>query len=279
MKINLSPIRILIYYLTILMVVGSFSQAGTSYTLWFVQFRNFVLLLGGGYAVYRLLLLTKKITPTRFEHRYITSAILLLLFYIDYPWYLFLGLGVGAEVLQRFIRVPTGPLMNPAALVTMVAAYLKFYPLWWGASFAPRIPILSDGVSIAVFLTVPFGVYVAYKYRKLKIVGAFMLAFLIAFVLILRRSPLFNLLEGTLFFFALVMAIEPKTSPVLLKEQLLYGVALGVLIPLAIKFHFVEPYSGPLILSNLIFNLYRNRNWLRKKFQPTKRLANATIKT
>lgn len=265
MKLNLSPIRILIYYLILLMLIGSLSQAGLSLNLWFVQIRNFALLFGGAYGLYRILLPTKRIAPTRWEHRFITSAILFLLFYLDSPWYVFLGLGIGVEALQRFIRLPTGPLMNPAGLATVISALFGFGPLWWGASFSPRLDI-AGGISIAVFFTIPFGAYVAYKYRKLKIVGAFVVAFTLAFLLLMRSIPTFILLEGTILFYVLVMVVEPKTSPVMRNDQLIYGGAIGILVALAIKFSFFEPYAGPLILCNLIFNLYRNRKYLAKKF-------------
>lgn len=276
MKFNLSPINILTYYLTLLMLIGTLSQAGLSLNLWFVMMRNLLLIFAGAYAIYLPLLKTKRIIPTRFEHRYITCFILFLLFYMDAPWYVFLGLGAGAELLQRFIRLPTGPLMNPAGLITTIVAFLGIGPLWWGASFSPRLPI-AGGISVAVFLTVPFAMYVAYKYKKLKIVGAFLVTFTLAFLLLLKNFPLFILLEGTLLFYTLVMVVEPKTSPVMLKDQLIYGGALGILVAASIKFGLFEPYAPPLILCNLIFNLYRNRKMLAMKFnKPAPHIAQPT---
>lgn len=276
MKINLSPISLLTYYLTVLMLIGSLSQVETSFDFVFLL-RNFLLLFGGGYGVYRIFLLLKKTAVTRFEHRFITSAILFLLFYFDNPWYVFLGVGMGAEVLQRIVRLPTGPLMNPAALITTIATLLGFYPSWWGASFSPRIPLVEGGMSVAALLTIPFGVYVAYKYRKLKIVGGFFAAFTLAYLAFLQTNPLFILIEGTVLFFALVMLVEPKTSPVQLKEQLIYGAAVGLLIPLALKIHFAEPYAGPLILCNLLFNVYRNRKYLFLKLDPRQKVESPPL--
>lgn len=268
MKLNLSPIRILIFYLIVMMLISSCSFALFSAPLWFSQIRNFVLIFAAAYGTYRALLLTKKITPTRWEHRVITTSILFLLIDPFFPWWIFPLLGVLTEVLQRFIRLPTGPLMNPAALALFLVSIFGYAPAWMGTSFSPRIPIVSGGMSVAMFLTVPLAGYVAYKYKKLPIVATFVVVFALCYALFIQANPLFLVIEGTVAFFALVMAVEPKTSPVLRNQQIVYGLALGVLIPIAIKFYFIEPYCGPLILCNLVFNLYRNRNYLKSKWAP-----------
>lgn len=277
MKFKLSPIRILVFYLSAMMLIGSLSQVGLASIPWLVQMRNFALIFGGGYALYRILLLTKFAKPTRWEHRFITSSILFLLFYLDAPWYLFLGLGLTAELLQRLIRFPTGPSMNPAALTALLASLIGFYPLWWGASFSPRLPLIKDGISIAVFLTIPIAGYVAHTYKKLPAAFAFLVSFGLFYLLIVQQNPLFLLIEGTLIFFAFVMVVEPKTSPVLRNQQLLYGATIGLLSAIANKIYFAEPYSGPLIVSNLLFNLYRNRQFLATKLKGNPKAAQPVV--
>jgi Na+-translocating ferredoxin:NAD+ oxidoreductase RnfD subunit len=82
-----------------------------------------------------------------------------------------------------------------------------------------------------------------------------------------QANPLFILVEGTLLFFLLVMAIEPKTSPILPKQQYIFGAVLGLLVVAGLKFGAVEPYAAALLVCNLGFNVYRNWNWLKIKFQ------------
>lgn len=267
MKFNLSPIRILIIYLMLMMLMFSCSFARFDVLLWLIFVRNFALIFATSYAIYRALLFFKKTSPTRWEHRVITTSILFLLLDPMYPWWVFLLLGVLTEASQRMIRLPTGPLMNPAAFGLLVVSFLGYYPAWMGTSFAPRIPLIEGGISIAMLLTLPLGGYVAYKYKKLPIVGAFLIVFAICYFLFIQSNPFFLIVEGTVAFFALVMLVEPKTSPVLMKEQLIYAISLGILIPLTLKFYFVEPYCGPLIVANSLFNLYRNRNFIRSKFK------------
>ncbi len=264
MSIRILPIRTLLYYLTIVFVMATLSVASSSLFDALSVVRNFLSICLGAFFVYRVLLWRKFTRETRFEHRLITCLILSLLFYIDYPWYFYFCVGVLVELLQRVARLPSGPIFNPAALAATIVSLIHFSPVWWGASFTPRIPIIRGGMSIVVFLTVPVGLYVAWKYRKLFIVGTFLLLFILSHVLLVHRSPAFILLEGTLLFFVLVMVVEPKTSPVNQKEQIVYGAFLGILVPLAMRLHLTEPYLMPLLFLNLLFNTYRNRKTLLK---------------
>jgi hypothetical protein len=264
----LSPIRILLLYLVVLAIGASLSSNGLDVIFWVTQFFHFGLLFGSGWVTYQVLLKTKLGKPTRLENHLITALILFLLFDPTIVWYGFVFLGVATEAVQRLVRVPTGPLLNPAAVGAALATFLGFYPFWWGVSFAPRLMLFEGGMSVALLLTLPVAGYVAHKYKKLPIVAATLVTFIITYLLVLKMSPVFVLFEGTLTFFLLVMAIEPKTSPALRNQQLAYGGLLGFLTVMSIKWHWLEPYSMALIVVNLIFNLYKNKTLLLMKLQP-----------
>lgn len=266
----LSPIRILLLYLVVLAIAGSVSWQGLDLLFWLNQGLHFALLFGGGWLTYQALLKAKLGRPTRWEHRAITCLILFLLFDPTISWTAFLGIGIATELLQRLIRVPTGPVFNPAALGASIATLAGFFPAWWGVSFAPRLPLFEGGMSVAMLLTLPIAGYVAHTYKKLPIAGALLVTFTLAYIVVLKMSPVFVLLEGTLAFFILVMALEPKTSPVLRGQQLAYGGILGALLVLSIKWGWHEPYSMALLVVNLIFNVYKNHKILLMKWrQPT----------
>lgn len=275
-----SPIRILLIYLSVLSTGAIISWTDGDIVLVGRTLLSVALLFGSYSLTHAVLLKLKWIKPTRWEHQAITALILFLLFESSTPWYGLVVIGVVAEVLQRLIRVPTGPVFNPAAITAVIATLLAWYPAWWGVSFAPRIPLFVDGVSIAVLLTLPVAGYVAYKYRKLPIILATLVVFIPLYMLALDRSPLFILFEGTLAFFLLVMAIEPKTSPAIMKQQLVYGAALGALLVAAIQLHWLEPYTMALVVVNLIFSLYKNRQFLRQRwFAQTKKIPVAAQPT
>lgn len=263
-----SPIRILLLYLGVLATAASWSWGGFVPSFWLTQVFHLGLLAIGSWIVYFALVKLNLAKPTRWEHRVITGLILFMLFDPGIPWYGFLTLGVITELIQRLLRVPTGPLLNPAAAGASVATFLGFYPTWWGVSFSPRFELFEGGMSIAMLLTLPIAGYVAHKYKKLPIAAAMLLTFTLAYVVILRMSPVFVLLEGTLAFFLLVMVIEPKTSPALPTQQWLYGGLLGLLVVLSIKWWWLEPYSMALLVVNVIFNLYKNQKLLLMKLRP-----------
>lgn len=267
MKKILSPIRILVGYLSLLALFATFSWSAFSLADWAINLWHFLLLLAASSLVYWLILKFRLSRPTRWEHRVITILILFLLFDPLLPWWVFLLLGGVTELIQRIIRVPTGPLVNPAAMGAVVVSLLGYLPGWWGASFSPRLSLLPGGISIAMLLTLPLAGYVAWKYRKLLIAVVGLSALGITYWLLFQRNPLFLIFEGTLAFFFLVMVVEPKTSPVQRNQQLIYGVAMGILTVVGLKLKLVEPYCIPLIGCNAVFNLYRNLQWVKTKLQ------------
>ncbi len=266
MRTWLTPIRLLVYLLIILALWGSISWGQFELGFWLTQARNFTLLFGTGYLVYQVLRRFNLALPTRSEHRLITSLILFVLFDPLQTWWTFILLGFVTELFSRFVRLPTGPVLNPAAVGTLILSLIGIYPGWWATSFAPRFEILAN-MSVAMLVITPLAGYVAYKYKKLKIFFTAAGVFYLAYWLLFQANPLFILIEGTLIFFLLVMAIEPKTSPILPKQQYLFGAALGLLVVVGLKLNVVEPYVIGLLICNAGFNIYRNWNWLKVKFQ------------
>lgn len=252
MFVKLQPIRILCFYLGLLAVVGSVSWVGWDFLGYLNQLRNFSLIYFSGLLVYLLGVKFKIINKTRWENRVISSLILFLLFDSYIPWWVFLSLGIVTELFQRVVRVATGPILNPAGAGALVLAALGQYPSWWGASFAPRLHVVVGGISIAAFLTLPIAGYIAYRYKKLWIPLFASVCFVFTYFFIFKFNPLFILLEGTFLFFIFVMAVEPKTSAVEKKEQILFGSVIGILVPILLKLGFYEAYLGALLISNIL---------------------------
>ncbi|HYD35113.1 MAG TPA: RnfABCDGE type electron transport complex subunit D [Vitreimonas sp.] len=265
MKNWFSPIRILLIYLVVMYVWASWGWDGTQLSFWLTQFRNAALLAAGNWATYFLLTFLNLGRPTRWEHKSISNFILLLLFDPLIAWWVFPLLGIFTELVQRLVRVPTGPIFNPAALTAAVFSFVSIYPSWWGTNFAPRLPLIPEGMSVAMLLTLPLAGYVAHKYRKLPIVLISASVFAVLYTLLFRMSPLFLLADGTLAYFLMVMAVEPKTSPALPKQQYVFAGSLGVLVAIALYFYWPEPYAMALLMCNLAFNLYRNQAYLKTK--------------
>lgn len=275
MKTWKSPIRILLLFLTFLSLWGSFNWGGFGLSFWFNQIAHFALLLAPGWILYTVLLRKSLVKPTRWEHRAITALILFLLFDALFPWWVFLAVGLITEVVQRFVRLPTGPIANPAATGALALSLFGQFPTWWGVNFGPRFAMVPGNPSLIMILTVLIAGYVASKYHKLPIAAAATVAFSIVYFLIFKSSPLALLLDGTFAFFLLVMVVEPKTSPAIQQQQIAYGAVVGIvvgaLLGAAYNSYWVEPYTSALVFSNIVFNLYKNKMFLKNVFQ--KRVA------
>ena len=259
-----TPIRLLVIFLQVLALLA---------TLFWSEFRlleslqvlsKLILIYATLFATGTLLTRFGLPDSSRPEHRVITALILFLLFIPLLSWWVFVLLGVVTEIAQRFLRTPSGPLFNPAAMGTLIASFIGFTPDWWGTNFSPRFELFGETASIALFFTLPFAGYVAYRYRKHHLVVAALIAISIAYPLIIGQNPLFLIINGTLAFFLLVMAVEPKTSPALMKEQWVYGIILGLMFVFALKFHFIEAYVGALLVANLYQQHKHISLWFKK---------------
>jgi hypothetical protein len=191
---------------------------------------------------------------------------LFLLFDSFQEWWVFPVVGLITETAQRLLRVPTGPIFNPAAFGSLIMSFFYLLPSWWGASFAPRIPITSDGLSMAALITFPVAGFIAWKYKKMPLAITAAVTTCVMYAVLFQLIPIFLLLEGTLAFYVLVMCIEPKTSPVLRNEQLAFGIGIGMFLPVLLKLNFLEPYVGALVIVNGLFQLYRYLNRKTKLF-------------
>jgi hypothetical protein len=122
------------------------------------------------------------------------------------------------------------PWVNPAAAAILaVWGLAHFVPVldlpnisWWGASFKGWVSLALVGLWIV------FGLRPWKKYWAL---GAFLVAHFVFLVLFGESKDFIQYVfsDSTLYFFASVMLIEPKTSPFIPKKQVLYGVLAALL--------------------------------------------------
>lgn len=262
-----SPIRILLMFLSLMAIFATNSWGG-DLGFWVGQAARLGLIYVGmnlAYFVLDKFFVVKD--AGRWENRVISTLILYLLFDPLIPYWVFFGLGVVTEVTQRIFRSLTGPIVNPSAGGALAAIGVGFYPGWWGMSFAPRIFVVPDGVSLAVFLTAIMAGYVAYKYKKLFIiVVAGLLYFMLATFFKGSAFSFFVMMEGTILFWLLVMVVEPKSSPALERDQLIYGLIIGSVSVWLLTINFADPYIGSLIVANVcnfLLAVYMKKNKLQ----------------
>lgn len=135
-----------------------------------------------------------------------------------------------AMLVKFFLEWKGSPVINPAAAGILVSALvLAFIPgldhpfaSWWGASYSGYLSLGLMAVWVIGGL---------YQWRKWQIVASFFITH--ALLLLLRGEGLSGLLftftDSTIYFFATIMLVEPKTAPFLPKQQIVYGL-VGVLL-------------------------------------------------
>lgn len=145
------------------------------------------------------------------------------------PWYVAAVTAAVAVVSKYLVRVHKANVFNPAALA-LIATYYLFdsEQSWWGA--LPDLPLT------AILVLIVTGVYITNRLHKLPSALAFLGAYYMIFTVEsfvgdpARVAELFRApdLHAALYF-AFFMVTDPPTSPVKIRDQIVYGlIAAGV---------------------------------------------------
>jgi Na+-transporting NADH:ubiquinone oxidoreductase subunit NqrB len=134
------------------------------------------------------------------------------------------------------------PLFNPAALAVLTTAFvLKLGASWW-IGLPTILPLIVIG-----------GLIVTLRANRIQSTIAFTITYLtVSFITQLSITTW--LLPAPIWFFILVMLVEPLTSPNSLKSQIAYGTLVALiylLLPL-----FLNTYPYPLETALLLGNLF-----------------------
>lgn len=178
-----------------------------------------------------------------------------------------------AIFIRYFVRYKGRPVFNPAAIgmfvtycitwVLMKLGILKttLFISWWSADFGKKLTIGNFSIAIHWLVFIPIFSYFVYKYRRHWLGISFFISIIIFqflnFLFLKNYSLNQTLLLisgglGTWIFMSLLMVVEPKTSPVFKKDQIIIG-ALGGLILTAL--YRIESLPAHEIVTILILNL------------------------
>ena len=114
-------------------------------------------------------------------------------------------------------------------------------------------------MSVASLLTIPLGIYLMVLYKKIPTLISVPLALATSYFLLLGKLPLVLLFEGTFAFFLLIMASEPRTTPLIDWQEWIYGLLLGGLMGFLFVTKLIEqPYFVPLLAMNFLYAVIRN---------------------
>ncbi len=157
--------------------------------------------------------------------------------------------GVLAMASKYLLTIRDKHLFNPAAIsLVILGLFGMSNSIWWVAT-----PSLLPFVLIASFL-------ILRKVEKLRLFFVFLVAALVSITLFafIGKAEMMGtmsqvLISWPLLFFGAFMLTEPLTSPGTRKEQIIYGILVGLLF--GAQFHF-GPVSSTPELALVIGNLY-----------------------
>lgn len=191
----------------------------------------------------------------QWDNLLITALLLLMLADPTAPILLTVALGMITTLFKIFIRIQKHPIFNPAAVSLAVLYLFGLTTTWWGVSFAPRFG--EFGISSAMLLTLPLGLYIIKRYQKIPTLVATVGGVILGSLLLGGTIPYVLLLEGTFAFFLLIMATEPKTTPVVDFQEWIYGSVLGLSLAAWFSFNWPLPYILNLLILNVLFTVYK----------------------
>lgn len=171
-----------------------------------------------------------------------------------------------AIVSKYLIRIKGRHIFNPATLGLLIALSLfKLGDMWWAAA---GINVLGFAIPLTLILIIA-----NYKAGKLKVAVPFLLATAVLYAATqfvsvpLTAMGLLSFFASMPYYFAFIMLSEPRTSPNVPKEQVVFGVAVALLVFLLDFSHAKYPFFIALLAGNLAYSLYRSGLLLQKKQQ------------
>lgn len=175
------------------------------------------------------------------ESVYITGLILSLIVgpvSLEKNW-LPLLITVVLAISSKYLLAPhKRHIFNPAGFGVLAAVFLFGEPASWWVGMIQLVPVLAIG-----------GLLVLYKARRLTLALTFLGVYIASLVVTSGFGPAASsqimtlLLYSPIIFFATIMLPEPVTSPVGRRDQMIYGVMVGVILVFLQKFVSGVPYS------------------------------------
>lgn len=226
-----------------------FSLGAIFYNIWSSEqylsvLIHFTIILTIGSASFFLLrIITKK--KRMFSNTLITLLILALLLHPVNMMESYIMAGVAAIIgmlIKYFGEYKGSPIVNPVIGAILLGSLISFtvketglffLPSWWGATFF-LVDIESWQIQISLVLLVLWAIVGLRTYKKLLLPVVFLPTLFLGIFLLSHDSSFLRsfFTDATIYFFALIMLVDPKTSPIKKDEQIYFGFGIGTLATL-----------------------------------------------
>ncbi|MCX7705218.1 MAG: RnfABCDGE type electron transport complex subunit D [bacterium] len=148
----------------------------------------------------------------------ITGLIIGIVFSSTMLWQLAIT-SFSSIILKYMIKFKSKHIFNPAGLGLFISILIFGNVLEWkGTSFW--------------YILIPFGIYFAYKVRRLEVLAGYSFLSLLLFgsFNLVKDIPFLNLFGYFSYFYIFVMLIEPKTSPSNFYGKIIFGSGTAIII-------------------------------------------------
>lgn len=235
-KINFKPtqLQIFLYFLIIYSVSAAIFSGNIlvmAYLMYLVIFNYLTFLF------FRLITKKNKL----YTNSLITVLIIFLVYHYNTSLVGILAISLGVltiHIYKNFLYIKNQPWLNPAAVGLISVEFINWVLIngfkftssnlsfisWWGADF---------GQYASLILIIIWAITGLYKWRKHKIFLIFLITTLFLYSIIYLpnnyQSILYIFSSSTIYFFASIMLIEPKTTPIKDIHQIVYAILAGTM--------------------------------------------------
>ena len=153
------------------------------------------------------------------ESSIITGLIIGFVLSSDEAWWKFVLASSLAIISKYLVCFQKKHIFNPAALGIFLTLIIFNDSSQWAGTFY-------------WYILLPFGLYFAYKFRKLEIIFSYAVISLVLFEIqaVFQRVSLAHVFGYFSYFYIFIMVIEPKTTPVKQTGKILFGACVAGLI-------------------------------------------------
>ena len=225
-------------------------------TIYPISFSGPIILTALGLTVFFDLLFTyirKKILFIPYA-AIVTGLIIGLIIDPQSSWYQVAVSAALAMATKNFLRISGKHIFNPAAAGLMIGGIIFSQSVsWWGVSFQNILQFNLQNTILLLILLLP-SLISGIRMRRIFNSVTFLIS-----NMILSNLTTTTLLDPTTIFFAIVMLPEPMTTPVKIKNQILFGLSVAVLVQLIplTGINLPDLFIPALLLGNVIFFKYR----------------------
>ncbi len=156
-------------------------------------------------------------------------------------------------LIKFFFQYKGGSIINPVVLALLITSFTaNSLASWWGTNY--QLTINEIQIPFALILLGIWGIFFLKDWRKLPLALSFLLPLLPILYFTTNLEFLkFIYSDGTIYFFTTIMLIDPKSSPILKKDQIIFGIIAALAYSTLLKLEISNHDLLAIAIANLYF--------------------------